>query len=593
MISCYASVYEITGHSAPVYEKDIAVLKKMIASDGKNRTALERIVKMLFTCERFDEVINYSDIYLRNYKNTKVEYLRTVSFANLGKYKEAITAARLILSDASLNAGNRKAIEEKISVYEKSISTGGVPSGAKKTEWGVNAFTAGMLDREKLIVGVWTKTGTPFLYSPGKGVIRKTAGDFYSEGLDRFKLLSVTVSPDGREMFATCDDGNGAVSIIHRRFDINTERWSELSVPEFAGVGTINGFANMLGDGEHLLFVSNRNQQTGLDVYVTLRNASGKWDTPVRVNNINTSMDECSIYVHPDGETVYFSTNGRGGCGGFDLHAGSLSSVKGEFSIDNITNLKQLNTFRNENLPLLVSASVDHAFYTFQRNDDAAIYNALINTGQPSPVLFLDCMIVDAQSREPVRASVRLTRLGDKTSGISMKSVTDTHGRAPFSARARTRYSADVIADGYAFYTESFETSVGSDTMIKTISLDKGKIKTGYTFTADNMYYDSGNARLRAESLPALERLYDFMKNNPGVQIEIAGYTDNVGGYRYNMDLSRKRAMSVAEYLYGRGIKQTRITARGYGYSNAVVSNDTEEGRQKNRRVEITVKSSD
>jgi OmpA-OmpF porin, OOP family len=87
--------------------------------------------------------------------------------------------------------------------------------------------------------------------------------------------------------------------------------------------------------------------------------------------------------------------------------------------------------------------------------------------------------------------------------------------------------------------------------------------------------------------------LFQFMKNNPGIKIEIAGHTDNTGSYAYNMELSLKRSRAVADFIITKGIKKDRISTRGYGYEQGAATNETEEGRQKNRRVEITVVSSE
>jgi outer membrane protein OmpA-like peptidoglycan-associated protein len=593
---CFASVYDTPGHSNAIYEKDILVLKKILSSDEKNRIALERIIKMLFVCEKFDEAAGYSEKYLSNYKDPYIAYVRVISLASIGRHKEAAAAARLIADDPDLDVGQKALIRNKIDLFEKGIAANGVPAGAKKTEWGEGAYTAGIIDRERLLIGIYEKSGMPFVYSLANGSVQKNGEKLFLNGLDGLntaRILFISFSPDGREIFATVSDDKGLVSIKHRRFDIASEIWSDWSVPGFASAGTINGFANMLGDGEHLLFVSNRNSGSGLDIYVTKRDAAGSWGAPAQVINVNTPLDECSLYVHPDGETVYFSSNGRGGCGGYDLFAGSLSSVQDEFTIGNIVNLTKLNTYRNETLPLLVSAGADKAMYTFRKNNSDSIYHAAIYEKQPHPVLFLDCVVLDARDKSPVRAVVRLVRVGDRSSGITTTSGTDKKGRAPFAAWKKTRYTVEVTADGYAYHTETFETSGETETMVKTVYLEKGKVKTGYTFTAENLYYDTDRAHLRTESMPALERLYDFMKKNPGIKIEIAGYTDNVGGYSYNLDLSLRRAASVAEYLYGKGIAKDRITTKGYGYDRSVMPNDTEEGRQKNRRVEITVLSSD
>ncbi len=357
-----AAVYESVGHTSAVYEKDISILRKRLALNATDRTALERIVKVLFVCEQFEEAARYADDCLKLERNPDIEYLKALSLASCGRYNDAVSAARSILTDASLSSRERKAIEAKIAVIEQGIPTGGFPSGAKMTEWGKDAYAAGIIGRDGILVGVRALSGQPFLYSISKGDVRMPGMHENYAFPASVKLLAVSVSPDGREMFATCEKNDKTVSVLCRRVDIATEKWSEWSEAEFSNAGTINGFANMLGDGEHLLFVSNRNKSTGLDIYAVRRNEKGAWENPEAVGNVNTALDECSLFVHPDGETVFFSTNGRGGCGGYDVFSGSLSSLKNVFSISNIVNQKQFNTFRNESFPLYVHGVYGKSF---------------------------------------------------------------------------------------------------------------------------------------------------------------------------------------------------------------------------------------
>ncbi|MBP7901623.1 MAG: OmpA family protein [Spirochaetes bacterium] len=592
MYDGFAAVYESAGHTAAVYENDILVLKKRLHLDAKDRTALERIIKLLYVCEMFDEAARYADQYLKYYSAPDIEYLKALSLASSGKYSDSINSLQNILSDKSLSPAERKSIELKIEIFKKGISTGGIPSGAELTEWGKDAYAAGIIDRRGILVAARSLSGEYFLYSIDDNKIINKLKEVQFQFPEETKLLAVSVSPDGREIFATCRKGDKSIAVMHRRFDIETDKWTEWSQPDFANAGSVNGFANMLGDGEHVLFISNRNAQTGLDIYIVRRNEKGTWDNPVLLDGVNTAMDECSVYLHPDGETVYFSTNGRGGSGGYDLYSGSLSSLKGKFSINNIVNMKHLNTFRNEFFPLYAHGPSGKAFHSFRRNNDSVICNVSDIAGA-TPVMFLDIVTLDSSTKSPVRADIRLVRIGDRTTGISLRSIPDLHGRYPFTVRKNSSYSVEITAEGYAYHKETIETAFGNDSATKTVYLQKGKIKEGYTFSADNIYFDSGSAKIRPESLIALERLYDFMKNNSGVKIEISGHTDNLGGLNYNLELSRKRAEAVAEYLFARGVKKNRITLKGYGYSSSAAANDNEINRQKNRRVEITVKSSD
>jgi OmpA-OmpF porin, OOP family len=102
----------------------------------------------------------------------------------------------------------------------------------------------------------------------------------------------------------------------------------------------------------------------------------------------------------------------------------------------------------------------------------------------------------------------------------------------------------------------------------------------------EDVYFDSGKAKLRAESMPRLDRIFEYMRHKKGVRIEISGHTDNLGNAKENKELSRDRAQACRDYLVKKGIDKSRIVAVGHGDEKPIASNDAEEGRQKNRRIE-------
>ncbi len=109
------------------------------------------------------------------------------------------------------------------------------------------------------------------------------------------------------------------------------------------------------------------------------------------------------------------------------------------------------------------------------------------------------------------------------------------------------------------------------------------------TFTLENVFFETGKSILRAESNNALNDLVEVMKLKPGLVIEISGHTDNVGSPESNLKLSLDRANAVKNYLVQHGIAASRITTQGYGDTKPAASNDTDEGKQKNRRTEVKI----
>jgi len=151
-------------------------------------------------------------------------------------------------------------------------------------------------------------------------------------------------------------------------------------------------------------------------------------------------------------------------------------------------------------------------------------------------------------------------------------------------------YALNVSGEGYMFYSENFSLSgftTETEPFIKNISLSP--IDVGETIILRNIFFDTGKYNLKPESVSELKKILEFMENNPTLKIEIGGHTDNVGGETYNLALSENRAKSVFDFLTQRGIEPSRLTYRGFGYSKPIATNDTQDGRAKNRRTEISI----
>jgi len=123
----------------------------------------------------------------------------------------------------------------------------------------------------------------------------------------------------------------------------------------------------------------------------------------------------------------------------------------------------------------------------------------------------------------------------------------------------------------------------------RTLDLLLVPIETDAVIRLNNVFFESGKWDLRTESYPELDRLVDFLRTNTGVRIALAGHTDNVGADASNLTLSQNRINSVEAYLVAKGIDKARLTAKGFGETRPIATNDTEEGRQQNRRVEFMI----
>jgi outer membrane protein OmpA-like peptidoglycan-associated protein len=150
-------------------------------------------------------------------------------------------------------------------------------------------------------------------------------------------------------------------------------------------------------------------------------------------------------------------------------------------------------------------------------------------------------------------------------------------------------YGISVNKQDYLFHSENFD--IPEDAVAKQIKKDilLKKVEVGTRIVLNNIFYDFNKATLRPESEAELDRLYKLLNENPTLKIEISGHTDNVGSASYNQKLSESRAKSVVNYLLDKGTDNTRLTFKGYGFNRPIAGNDTEEGRQQNRRTEFEI----
>jgi len=346
---------------------------------------------------------------------------------------------------------------------------------------------------------------------------------------------------------------------------------------------------SIAADGRSLYFVSNRD--SNYDIYVSERNSNGEWRQPERLNdNINTEGYEGSVYIHPDNQTLYFSSDGMIGMGGLDIYMSRKDSTG---SWGKAVNLGYpINTHKDEN-SIVISANGEMALFASDREEGFGgldIYGfELYEEARPQFVTYMKGKVFDAETKKKLGAKFELIDL--ETSEISAQSTANAgNGEFLVCLPTNREYALNVSLDGYLFYSENFNlTGIHTDAepFIKDIPMKP--IKAGESVVMRNVFFSHDKYELLPQSKIELGKLINFLERNPAVKIEIGGHTDNIGEVAYNIDLSEKRAQAVNDYLVEQGIDQHRLFYKGYGESQSVDSNETPEGRANNRRTEFRV----
>ncbi|MBP6574302.1 MAG: OmpA family protein [Flavobacteriales bacterium] len=412
-----------------------------------------------------------------------------------------------------------------------------------------------------------------------------------------------TLSPDGRFIiFTACElygdygpgrRGLGSCDLfISRRIG---EKWS---LPENMGA-PINSRSwesqpSLGSDGRTLYFIRGLNTSEGTrvqDIYVCTLQDDGNWGKPERLPaQVNSEMVEESVQIHPDGTTLYFSSDGHPGMGGLDLYV-SRKQPDGTWS--EALNLGYpINTSDDEN-SLLVNALGDIAYFGSDRpggQGDLDLYSFVVpGPLRPNPVSYIRGKVTDKSSGLPVEADVELYDLatGKLTTGAYSDPKT---GEFLVCLPSGKDYALNASADGYLFFSENYSIAK-SGTATKPIELPVAlnAIGTGQTIALRNIFFNTASAALLPESNAELSKLKRLLDTNVSLKVEVGGHTDNAGDDASNQKLSEQRANAVRDHLIAAGIDATRITAKGYGETKPVADNANEQGRAQNRRTEVTV----
>ena len=343
-------------------------------------------------------------------------------------------------------------------------------------------------------------------------------------------------------------------------------------------------------DGQTLYFVSNRPGGFGkMDIWISRMTEDSGWGEPENAGPvINTAGDEMSPFIHFDGKTLYFSSNGRPRIGGLDLFRTEYDFVNGWSEPENLG--YPINTQFDE-MGLVINSAGDLAYYSSTVNQQMGrdIFSfELPPNMRPDPVSYVEGTVKDRLTGKKLKASYELVNLSNQKTAL--KSVTDSEGNFLIPLPSGINYGLNVMSDGYLFYSENFmlegEFSV-SRPYQKQVMLNK--INKGESMSLYNIFFDTDSWKLLDASVSELSRLYDLLKANPGIVVEIGGHTDSTGSEEHNLWLSGQRAIAVRDFLTNRGIEESRLLTKGYGESKPVATNDSLEGMRLNRRTDITI----
>lgn len=328
------------------------------------------------------------------------------------------------------------------------------------------------------------------------------------------------------------------------------------------------------------------------DIWVSHRNANGKWGPAQNLGpEINTGGHEGSPFIHADNQTLYFNSTGHPGYSDKSDLFVSRKQPDGKWSKPE--NLGYPINTTDEEGSLIVSSDGKTAYYASDRSDTKGaldIYTfELREDVRPAKTLWVKGKVFDKKTKNSLPASVELTDVINKQQ-IS-KLQTDEDGNYLVTLPVGRDYAFTVNRKGYLFYSENFKLAKNAPDSIYQIDIALQPIEANAIVILKNVFFDTKKTELKPESITELDNVVVLMNENPKLKIQISGHTDNVGKPEDNIKLSLGRSVAVINYLLGKGIKNDRLTFKGFGETKPIADNKTEAGRALNRRTELSVVS--
>ena len=444
----------------------------------------------------------------------------------------------------------------------------------------------------------------------------------------KFSESTLAFSPDGNTLFVYKDEGNGDIFYTEKQ---NDGTWGALeALPGIINSTYRESSVSITADGELLYFASERpGGFGGSDIYLCTKDSRGEWSKVKNLGaTINTELDEDGPFIDYSGKTLYFSSEGKKGMGGFDIFKTNLINIdKNEWSEPE--NMGYPINSPDDDIYFSGTKDGKHWYYSSVREDglgysdiymimpsEEAKKTPVVPIKEPDPVKVVPIKdsvvlvvkpkkepvkpvsvpvkylvnVIDADTKNPLDAKVRMQGLKDNAMvGV----VNQGGGSFEFSITSvkPKDYRLSVEQEGYVFQNLTLKVegaTVKEKTITKTIEMRK--LVVGVVSVLRNVYFDFDKATFKTEAYPELNKLETMMKQNENLQVEISGHTDSFGSNLINKKISERRANAVKSFLTSKGIDPRRVKTVGYGEERPLVSNDDEaEGRQFNRRVEFKV----
>ena len=527
----------------------------------------------------------------------------SINLAGQGQFDKALNTINALLSRNKISPNTRKAATYRQKTYQFAVDY-------EKNE----AIKNYLFQPQNLGDGINTMESEYFPSLPidGKELIftrrlnNHNEDFFLSEGnpngWEKARRLNGSINTDANEgaqmisqdgqwlVFTGCNRPNGAGSCDIYISYFTPQGWSEaINMGNKINTEQWESQPCLSPDKRDIYFASRRSGGFGgADIYVSHLQPNGRWSDAENLGpSINTTGDEQCPFIHADNQTLYFTSNVLPGYGDEDLFVVRKNNNGFWGTPKNLG--YPINTIDREGT-LFIAADGKTAYYASDRaagKGGLDIYSFdLREDVRPFKTLWVKGKVFDKKSSAGLPSAVELIDLNTKQ--LISKVQTDEKGNYLITLPVGKDYAFNVNRKGYLFYSDNFSlTTKSSDSTEKNIALQP--IEVNASVVLKNIFFDFNKYEIKTNSQVELDKVVQLLNDNPTVKIQIAGHTDNIGSAADNLKLSENRAKAVIAYLSSKGIDPKRLSFKGYGATQPIADNKTEEGKALNRRTELKV----
>lgn len=528
----------------------------------------------------------YQDMKNTRYTNKRREVELEVKYDAEAKqrrenYEFAMEAVKTPVSDNPLSLGGK--VNSKYDEYLPSMAGNGniLIYTSERTYSTVDMPTGENIFIVKKESNFWLDPLgiSPMINSPVNEGMAKLAAD---ERYMYFAACSREDSKGGCDIYRATLDNYRVDEVRPLEGELNSEGWD--SQPAITCDGTTMYFSSSRDGG-----------YGGADIYVSFLRPDGTWSEAQNLGaDINTAGDEESPYIAPDGKTLFFASTGLPGMGDGDLFVTFYKKNDKEYYWTKPKNLGHPINSTFQEVGLALKPDGYTAYFASSRRGGFGgldLYEVEIpEEYQPSSMVLLEGRVTDDLTGEPIAVDIEIIRNDEKWNINS-----DEDGYYFLCLTAKQAYSFSVVQPNYEYFSEAaFLAEQDNSIPFRfDIALVPNNIPIRKDEDSDpsrismNIYFDFDDFALNDQARAQLGKLIDKLNNDPEWEVEVIGYTDNVGSSAYNQILSEKRAQSVVTHLKDAGVTVNKVRQEGRGASSTSI--DSMRGSSKDRRVEVVL----